>query len=318
MQLDQLIQGTLNTGKVATGNIAIALSNIVPLIGVLLGYWSAFDIIFLYWFENIIIGLFTLFRMIIRPDNPGLIAFIGLFGAAFFCVHYGFFTYGHGVFVASFFEEQLSSGSPSQSMDGNLFSVVTYMLQQTGVQLTLIAMFIGHFIEYIVAYKNKQIDAFPVEMFKPYKRIIILHIAIIFGGFIATLFDNTLGVALVMIGMKVYYDLRPPQFKKSSKKAYSDDELSDKQLKDKIRQEVLKLEIKVNGKTHQFDTVQEMVNSDIYKKHWKWIKFLLPRKHRQLYNEMIQEQISIEQSTPLTSKKQTTIEPNVISKDKPL
>lgn len=313
MQLEQLTQG-----KLPTGNIAVALSNIVPLIGVLMGYWSAFDIIFLYWFENIIIGIFTVCRMTIKPNNPGLLAFAGLFTAAFFCVHYGFFTYGHGIFVTSFFEEQLLTGNQAQGMDDNLFSVVTYMLQQTGVQLTLLAMFIGHFIEYIIAYRNKKIDALPVEMFKPYKRIIILHIAIILGGFIATLFDNTLGVALVMIGLKTFYDLRPPQFKKSSKAPFADKNLTDEQLKDKIRQQILKLDIKVNGTTHHFDSVQEMVNSDIYKKHWKCIRFLLPRKHRKLYNEMIQQQITLEQKAPLTSKKQTTVEPKAISKDKPL
>ena len=277
--------------QITKGSIALALSNLVPLIGVLLGYWSAFDVIFLYWFENIIIGLFAFCRMTIRPDNSALFAIGGLFTAGFFCLHYGFFTYGHGVFVASFFEDQLI-GSNNAVGDG-LVDVVGFMLSNRGVQLTLLAMFIAHLIEFIIAYKERKIDAIPAEMFKPYKRIIVLHIAIIFGGFIATKFENTIGVAIVMIALKTYFDLKPPKFT-SRRKSSNKQNLSDQQAKDQIRQTLQNPEITVNGKTYKFNSVEEMVNSDQYKKYSKWAKWLMPKSKLAMYEEVLQETIEEE------------------------
>jgi hypothetical protein len=201
--------------KVTKGSITLAISNIVPLIGVLLGYWNAFDIIFLYWLENIIIGIVALIRITISPDSEGKAAGKNIFIAFFFCLHYGFFTYGHGIFVASFFEEQLVGSQ--QIADQNIVSIAYFMLTQQAVQLTIIAMFLAHLIDLIFAYQSRKIAPAQQEMFKPYKRIIVLHMTIIFGGFLATAFDNTLGIALVMIGLKIFYDLHPPKLSSKSK-----------------------------------------------------------------------------------------------------
>lgn len=207
--------------KITKGSIAIALGNIVPLIGVLLGYWSAFDIIFLYWFENIIIGLFTVLRMTVRPNNRAGFVAAGVFAAAFFCFHYGFFTYIHGVFVASFFADHLINDP--QSVGDGIFNLAAYMLAQKGVQLTILAMVLVHLVEYVIAYREHKIDSPREEMSKPYKRIMVLHMTILFGGFIATMFENTLGVALLIVALKIYYDLKPPVFYKKKQQSKEPD-----------------------------------------------------------------------------------------------
>jgi Family of unknown function (DUF6498) len=38
---------------------ALVAANVLPLVGVLLWGWSAFDIVALYWVENVIIGVIT-------------------------------------------------------------------------------------------------------------------------------------------------------------------------------------------------------------------------------------------------------------------
>lgn len=205
--------------KFSKGSIAIALANIVPLIGVLLGYWSAFDIIFLYWFENIIIGLLTICRIISSPKRGSLPKSDVFFTAAFFCVHYGFFTYGHGIFLASFFGEQLMANN--SLTDDTIVNITGLMLSHRDIQLTILAIFLAHVIDFILAYKDRTFDTTRKEMFKPYKRIMILHITIIFGGFVATRFENTWGIALIMIALKTYYDLNPPSFKKKKKELSS-------------------------------------------------------------------------------------------------
>ncbi|GAA0198855.1 hypothetical protein GCM10009123_02710 [Kangiella japonica] len=268
----------------------------VPLLGVLLGYWNAFDIIFLYWFENIIIGLFAVARMTIRPDNAPLFVAGGLFAAGFFCLHYGFFTYGHGVFVASFFEEQLLQNS--EGLSQSLIDVVSYMLSQQAVQFVLVAMLIAHLIDFVIAYRNRTIDSVSSEMTKPYKRIIVLHIAIILGGFFALKFGHTVSVAVVMIGLKVYFDLKPPI---SNKKDSINQSVSEQIIKEKIAKHLKNPEIKINGKTYRFDTVEEMVNSDVYKKHSKWLFWLMPKNKRLIYEQLLQQTIQQERQLKKSS-----------------
>ena len=45
--------------------VLIAL-NALPLYGVVAWGWQSFDLIFLYWLENLIIGAFTLLRMLVE------------------------------------------------------------------------------------------------------------------------------------------------------------------------------------------------------------------------------------------------------------
>ena len=296
----------LHETRITTGNLALALANIAPLIGVLLGYWNAFDIIFLYWFENIIIGVFTVARMTIRPDTASLFKFAGVFLGAFFCFHYGFFTYGHGSFIASFFDEQLLGANTSVS--SNIVDVSRFMLAQQGIQLTIAAMFIAHLVEYLLAYKNREFDDAPKEMFKPYKRIIVLHIAIIFGGFLAAMLDNSIGVALVMIALKTYFDLKPLSFASSTNTSF-DKNISDEEAREKIRQSLLKPEIKINGQTHKFSSAEEMIKSEVYKKHSKWIRWMLPKRHLAIYDEVLTECLKKEQQ-PTLSKEPKDIKPS--------
>ncbi|MGI9247995.1 MAG: DUF6498-containing protein, partial [Woeseiaceae bacterium] len=44
-------------------SIALVLANLVPLAGVLLFDWQVFDVLMLYWAENVIIGVINVLRM---------------------------------------------------------------------------------------------------------------------------------------------------------------------------------------------------------------------------------------------------------------
>ncbi len=91
--------------------LAIAAAVIVAY-GVLVLDWSVFVVIALFWFENVVIGVLNVAKMLIsgaRIGSLGLIAALAL--ATFFTVHYGMFTVGHGVFVASLFGKAELGGS---------------------------------------------------------------------------------------------------------------------------------------------------------------------------------------------------------------
>lgn len=102
-------------GKWRLIDIALAVAvAVVVAYGVLVLGWSVFVVIALFWFENVIIGVFNVAKMLTsgaRMGGYGLIAALAL--ATFFTMHYGMFTVGHGVFVVSLFGQTELGGSPS-------------------------------------------------------------------------------------------------------------------------------------------------------------------------------------------------------------
>ena len=72
--------------------------------GVLVLQWSVFVVIALFWFENVVIGVLNVAKMLISGARIGGFALIAALAlAAFFTVHYGMFTVAHGVFVVALF-----------------------------------------------------------------------------------------------------------------------------------------------------------------------------------------------------------------------
>jgi len=84
--------------------IAAAIGlNLIPIAGVVFWGWSAFALVFLYWFENVVIGVRTLGNIVANAVADGANPAGGLALGAFFSVHYGIFCPVHGVFVFAMF-----------------------------------------------------------------------------------------------------------------------------------------------------------------------------------------------------------------------
>lgn len=91
--------------------IALVLANLVPLVGVFAWNWEVFPLLLLFWFENVLIGVFNAVKMLlVAPTDP--IRWLGkLFLVPFFCFHYGMFTFVHGVFVMGLFGGAFRQGA---------------------------------------------------------------------------------------------------------------------------------------------------------------------------------------------------------------
>jgi hypothetical protein len=83
--------------------VSLLLANLFPLYGVLFLGWEVFLIILLFWLENVMIGAFNVLRMLVAAPRDGASWAKKVFLVPFFCVHYGGFCAGHGVFVVAFF-----------------------------------------------------------------------------------------------------------------------------------------------------------------------------------------------------------------------
>ena len=93
--------------------IALVLANLVPVFGVFYFHWEVFPLMFLFWSENVIIGVFNVLRMIFAmPFKNGMPPLI-----PFFCVHYGMFTFGHGMVIIGLFGGGLKDMAESPDLE---------------------------------------------------------------------------------------------------------------------------------------------------------------------------------------------------------
>ena len=184
--------------------LALAV-DLTPIIFVFMFGWGATALVLLYWAENILIGIATLGRIILSGfAKMGIAgAVLSLFLAAFFPFHYGLFCFGHGVFVFSFVDGDTGPvDMPGYESLKNMFvSAATYMPGMT-FSLGLIAIY--QFVAVVKDYWPSSDYEAPnpmEEMFSPYGRIVVLHIAIFAGAFaMAALGDPMIGMlALILL-----------------------------------------------------------------------------------------------------------------------
>ena len=185
--------------------VAAVLFNLVPIAGVLFWGWSAFALIFLYWLENVVIGGRTLLSMAItgvanRMKPAGLLVF-----CVFFTVHYGLFCFGHGTFVVSMFANE-AGGAHMLDLPGaarELFS------QQSNLVWGLASIVLWQTVLLILfVVRGEPAKSNPLAlMAAPYPRIIILHLAILFGGFLLILMNEPLAGLVVLTLVKTAFDV---------------------------------------------------------------------------------------------------------------
>jgi hypothetical protein len=186
--------------------IAMIITNLVPIYGVLFMGWQVFPVIFLYWIENVIIGISNVLKMLLSsPGSPGQWV-AKFFMIPFFCVHYGMFTLVHGIFILVFFGGYMKSGSPMPGISDLLNLIGS--LQIGGAVL---ALMLSHTVSFITNYigngEYKQASLSDL-MAQPYGRVIILHLTIMIGGFLMMALGSPVVGLVFLIVLKTFIDIK--------------------------------------------------------------------------------------------------------------
>ena len=194
--------------------LALVLANLVPLFGVLLLHWDVGAIVVLYWTENLVVGFYNLLKMLLTGGKSALGSML------FFCLHYGGFCAIHGMFVLELtqFAGEISSQLPDASWPGPL--VVIQKFLYFGEQIfaaappefgwACIALLLSHGASFLLLfvgqqeYRHTSVDAL---MAAPYKRIAVLHIAVIIGGFLVIELGQPMGLLLALVALKIGMDI---------------------------------------------------------------------------------------------------------------
>lgn len=199
--------------------VALALANLVPLAGVLWFGWDASGLLILYWLENLVIGAFTVFRMLSARR------FSAVFPALFFLVHFGAFCAGHGLFILAFSGVEgvdegggLSDLKPDEEWFGPLvfFQLLggviarAYAHAPAYFALPLVALIVSHGLSTFVHHWLRREDAHRKVgeiMTDPYRRIFLLHAAVIGGGVLSIHMGQPVAMLLVLVVLKIGLDV---------------------------------------------------------------------------------------------------------------
>lgn len=182
--------------------VVLLVTNILPLLCVLFLDWQVFFLIALYWMENVIISILNIFRFVtILVRNKAWDAILMIL---FFTVHYGMFTGVHGFFVIAMFGEEAH-----KTGDG-LLAVLPAILDQQGMMVAAIGFLASHLFSYFVHFLGKEEYRKATTqslMSAPYKRVVILHITILFGGFLVMSTGESILALSLMVVLKIVIDL---------------------------------------------------------------------------------------------------------------
>jgi hypothetical protein len=199
--------------------ITLILANTIPVWGVLFLSWDAFNIVLLYWAENLAIGFYNILKIAFVKSPDRVMYFVKAFYITFFTIHYGGFMAVHGIFVLAMFQKD-ASGFMSQASWPCFFAFVQlllnvirqmYMIITPAVKYAFCGLFISHGVSFVYHYFYKREFASAEIrnlMGQPYGRIVVMHIAILAGGFFSFAMGSPIGLLLVLIVLKTGLDIK--------------------------------------------------------------------------------------------------------------
>jgi len=196
--------------------ITLLCSNIITIVLAVAGNWDAATVLFIYWAQSIIIGIFTVISLI-RADTAALTADISQSAEGnvsvgmmnrYFARYYkyfiaGFFTFHYGLFHVVYYEFIVDSG---------FFGVVDFSSPEVWASCGL--FFVNHLYSSLYyRHDERKGGGYIAEEFTyPYSRIFPMHLTIIFGAIIVSVLsaagiESTLPVVVLFLVLKVYADL---------------------------------------------------------------------------------------------------------------
>ncbi len=173
----------------------LVVANTIPIFGVLFFDWNVGNILILFWAENIVIGVYQLLKLITTARLREFML------PPFFLLHYGGFTFGHGVFVLNFFGDQALAPLDQLALlaDDWLFLV------------GFAALFVSHGYSLVVNFfgSGEYQRRTAHQLFtQPYSRVMIMHITVIVGGIATDALGSPVWALVVLVALKTVVDVR--------------------------------------------------------------------------------------------------------------
>ena len=186
--------------------VLLVVANLIPLGGVLFLGWRVFPIMFLFWLENVVIGVFNVLKLLLAR-GPGSPLGVKIFLVPFFMVHYGIFTLVHGVFVSVMFSTNWRSGGGDPFPNADR---VPALVAENHLGWALLALVVSHAFSFATNYVMNgayRTAVAPAVMMQPYGRVVVLHLAILGGGFLVMFMGMPLVGLALLVALKIALDV---------------------------------------------------------------------------------------------------------------
>ena len=200
------------TTRIGRSSVVLLLVNLLPLGGVLFLDWDVGALVVLYWAENLVVGAYNLLKMA-TVAGP-----MAVFPGLFFLIHYGGFCAVHGLFILTL----LLGGSPNVGDEPPwpLFLVFVQLLVQVveavlaqappAWLLAVGGLVISHGYSFVTNFLlggEREQATIRTLMSAPYRRIVVLHVAVIAGGFGVMALGEPLVLLLALVALKTVTDI---------------------------------------------------------------------------------------------------------------
>lgn len=225
--------GTAGLGRYrTTASLAsLLIANAIPLAGVLFFGWSLITILVLYWLENGIVGLWNIPRIAlargrdpirtVATDAANQRAFL----IPFFVINYGIFWFGHGFFLLVLSQSVLFGGAdpgfpsvaPLEPIGmGDAFGPFSGAgsawgtLNMRAVAFAGLAMLVSHGVTFLADFvRRREYEQVSPrrQMLAVYGRVVVLHIAILFGGIAIAMLGSPIWILVFLVVGKTLFDL---------------------------------------------------------------------------------------------------------------
>lgn len=188
--------------KITPAVMFLIVVNFIPVFGIVLFGWDVATIMALYWLENIVIGAVNIPKMWACEGGVGEKIFV----SCFFAFHYGFFCWGHMMFLNDMFDTQ---------------PIISSVIEGGPVTWTVLSLAVSHLFSTAVnffgkkEYEDRKVSE---QMFFPYGRIVAMHIVIIIGGMLVLLFKAPIIALILLVTIKTVMDIAVHTIEHSGRK----------------------------------------------------------------------------------------------------
>lgn len=181
--------------------IVLVLANLAPLAGVFFLNWQVFDILMLYWAENVVIGGVNVLRMTVSGGRQKW------FLIPFFTVHYGMFCYGHLAAVTALFSDTFGTATAVQYFLGMPFENAWRSPLWISIAAIAASHLFSFFANFVANEEYRRTNANDL-MKRPYGRILVMHVAVIIGAALIQWLGSPVMMLVVLVAAKIALDLR--------------------------------------------------------------------------------------------------------------
>ena len=184
----------------------LVIANLLPVFGLLLPGWDIFEIMFLYWMESVLIGVFNVGRMMVAErDQVGWIIKLVLISC--FAALYGFLTLALGGALLGLFGE--ASLRPGASTGNLTWQEIGGLFHHRSLWLGVAGLAGSHAYSFVTNYlrggEYRRVS--PIDLIlRPFGRVLFMQVAVFVGAWLFLELRKPPAFFLPVILLKILLD----------------------------------------------------------------------------------------------------------------